>query len=186
MGLQFLDLSPPLMHNLCMKLEQYDDSLLDSFDISLLAALQRDSTATHQQIGTIIHLSPSQVSRRVQRLQSAGIIRRYVALLNPAALGLTVRAVSYVTLTRHSGDEGLAFEREIGLFPEVLECYSVAGESDYILQIVAANLHTLSESVLRRLTRIQGVGSIRSNIVLNCIKSTTELPLAQVSLPKTR
>ena len=186
MGLQFQSCTRAVMHNLCMKPEKYDDSLLDSFDISLLAALQRDSTATHQQIGTEIHLSASQVSRRVQRLQSAGVIRRYVALLNPAALGLTVRAVSYVTLTRHSGDEGLAFEREIALFPEVLECYSVAGESDYILQIVAADLHTLSESVLRRLTRIQGVGSIRSNIVLNCIKSTTQLPLVHAGLPKAR
>jgi len=163
-----------------MKTDKHEDSLLDGFDISLLAALQRDSTATHQQIGDVIHLSASQVSRRVQRLQSVGIIRRYVALLQPAALGLTVRAVSYVTLTRHSGDEGLAFEREIALFPEVLECYSVAGESDYILQIVAADLHTLSESVLRRITRIKGVNSIRSNIVLKCIKSSTELPLSQI------
>jgi len=113
-------------------------------------------------------------------LQGAGIIRRYVALLNPASIGLGVRAITYVTLTRHSGDEGLAFEREIGTFPEVLECYSVAGESDYILQIVAADLNALSENVLRRLTRIQGVGNIRSNIVLNCIKSSTEMPLGQL------
>ena len=171
------------MHNLCMKPNKPDDSLLDGFDISLLAALQRDTTATHQQIGDDIHLSASQVSRRVQRLQSVGFISRYVALLNPTALGLTVRAVSYVTLTRHSGDEGLAFEREIATISEVLECYAVAGESDYILQIVASDLHTLSESVLRRLTRIQGVGSIRSNIVLNCIKSTTELPLSHAGQP---
>eukprot|EP01032_Pedospumella_encystans_P023722 gene23722-26844_t len=102
------------------------------------------------------------------------------ALLEPAAIGLGVRAISYVTLTRHSGDEGLAFEREIAGFPEVLECYSVAGESDYILQIVAADLSVLSEQVLRRLTRIQGVGSIRSNIVLARIKSSTELPLAHL------
>lgn len=181
-----MNAKPLFMHNLCMKTEKYNDSLLDGFDISLLAALQRDASATHQQIGAEIHLSPSQVSRRVQRLQAAGVISRYVALLNPAALGLAVRAVSYVMLTRHSGDEGRAFEQEIALFPEVLECYSVAGESDYILQIVAADLNTLSESVLRRLTRIQGVGSIRSNIVLNCIKSTTQLPLAQVHPPKSR
>ena len=66
----------------------------------------------------------------------------------------------------------------------MLECYAVAGESDYILHIVAADLPTLSESVLRRLTRIAGVGSIRSNIVLNCIKSTTELPLAHLQAPR--
>lgn len=163
-----------------MKQNKSEDSALDVFDISLLAALQRDAYATHQQIGEQIHLSTSQVSRRVQRLQTAGIIRRYVALLNPAAIGLGVRAITYVTLTRHSGDEGLAFEREMGTFPEVLECYSVAGESDYILQIVAPDLNALSEKVLRRLTRIPGVGSIRSNIVLNCIKSSTEMPLAQL------
>ena len=180
---QYFNRTVQNMHNLCMKSTEIEDSLLDGFDISLLAALQRDAYATHQQIGHAIHLSASQVSRRVQRLQAAGIISRYVALLNPNALGLTVRAVSYVTLTRHSGDEGRAFEQEIALFPEVLECYSVAGESDYILQIVAADLGTLSESVLRRLTRIEGVGSIRSNIVLACIKSTTELPLTNAGQP---
>lgn len=157
--------------------------MLDAYDIALLAALQRDAHATHQAIGEQVHLSASQVSRRVQRLEAAGLVARYVALLSPRALGLGVRAVSYVTLTRHSGDEGQAFEREITGFAEVLECYSVAGESDYILQIVAPDLQALSEAVLRRLARIPGVGSIRSNIVLNCIKSTTELPMGHLSVP---
>jgi Lrp/AsnC family leucine-responsive transcriptional regulator len=167
-------------HNLCMNTAKIDDLLLDKFDISLLGALQVDAQATHQQLGEAIHLSPSQVSRRIQRLQASGIIRRYVALLDPALVGLSVRAISYVTLTRHSGDEGTAFERDIAAFPEVLECYSVTGESDYILQIVAASLADLSESVLRRLTRLQGVSSIRSNIVLQCIKSSTNLPLGHM------
>ncbi len=163
-----------------MKQDKNEDSLLDSFDMGLLAALQRDAHATHQQIGEQIHLSASQVSRRVQRLQAAGIIRRYVALLEPAAIGLGVRAVSYVTLTRHGGDEGRSFEQTVMDVPEVLECDAVAGESDYILHIVAADLGVLSEQVLRRLTRIPGVAHIRSNIVLNRIKSSTELPLAQL------
>jgi Lrp/AsnC family leucine-responsive transcriptional regulator len=164
-----------------MKNALNEDKPLDGYDISLLAALQRDGHATHQQIGELVHLSASQVSRRVQRLQAAGFIQRFVALLSPEAVGLGVRAVSYVALTRNSGDEGLVFEREIVLIPEVLECYSIAGESDYILHIVAADLKSLSESVLRRVTRIQGVGSVRSNIVLNCIKATTELPLEQLA-----
>ena len=163
-----------------MNQEKYDDVLLDKFDISLLAALQKDAHATNQQVGEQIHLSASQVSRRIQRLETSGIIRRYVALLDPAALGLGVRAMSYVTLSRHGGDEGLAFEREIAVIPEVLDCYSVAGESDYILQIVAADLTVLSDSVLKKLMRIKGVANIRSNIVLNCIKSSTELPLGHI------
>jgi len=166
-----------------MNQDKTDDLLLDRFDISLLTALQQNAYATNQQVGEQIHLSASQVSRRIQRLEANGIIRRYVALLDPGALGLGVRAITYVTLTRHGGDEGLAFEREIATFPEVLECYSVAGESDYILQIVAVSLSVLSENVLRRLTRIQGVGNIRSNIVLNCIKSSTEMPLGHLSRP---
>ena len=165
------------MHNLCMNMAKSDDLLLDRFDISLLAALQHDAHATHQQLGELIHLSASQVSRRIARLQACGIIRRYVALLDPALVGIGVRAVTYVSLTRHGGDEGAAFERDIAAFPEVLECFSVTGESDYILQIMAASLTDLSDSVLKRLTRLKGVSAIRSNIVLQCIKSTTELPL---------
>ena len=168
------------MHNSCMNQDKYDDLLLDRFDISLLGALQKDAHATNQQVGEQIHLSASQVSRRIQRLETTGIIRRYVALLDPAALGLGVRAMSYVTLSRHGGDEGSAFEREIIAIPEVLDCYSVAGESDYILQIVAADLGVLSDSVLRKIMRIKGVANISSNIVLNCIKSSTELPLGHI------
>ena len=174
------------MHNVCMNQEKTDDLLLDKFDISLLAALQNNAHATNQEVGERIHLSASQVSRRIQRLEGLGLISRYVALLDPTAVGLGVRAISYVTLSRHGGDEGLAFEREITAFPEVLDCYSVEGESDYILQIVAADLGVLSEQVLRKLMRIKGVANIRSNIVLGCIKSTTELPLGHIGKPDAR
>jgi Lrp/AsnC family transcriptional regulator, leucine-responsive regulatory protein len=163
-----------------MNSPKYDDLLLDRFDIGLLAALQRNAHSTHQQLGEVVFLSASQVSRRIQRLESAGLIARTVALLDPTRLGLGVRAISYVTLTRH-GDEGDGFERDILDIPEVVECFAVTGESDYILKIFAADLAALSESVLKRLTRLKGVASIRSNIVLQCIKSTTELPLSHLS-----
>ena len=165
------------MHNLCMDTTKSEDQSLDASDIRLIAALQRDAQATHQQIGELVHLSASQVSRRIQRLESTGVVRRYVALMEPERLGLGVRAVAYVTLTHHSGEEGLAFEQEVSQTPEVLDCYAVAGESDYVLQIVAPSLNTLAETVLRRLTRVKGVASIRSNIVLRGVKSSTELPL---------
>jgi Lrp/AsnC family leucine-responsive transcriptional regulator len=157
-----------------------EDFTLDRYDIGLLAALQRDAHSTNQQVGEQIHLSASQVSRRIQRLETSGLIARYVALLDPASLGLGVRAISYVTLTRHGGDEGTSFEKDILDIPEVVECFAVTGESDYILKIFAADLSELSESVLKRLTRLKGVSSIRSNIVLQCLKSTTELPLSHL------
>ena len=160
-----------------------EDSLLDRYDISLLAALQRNAHATNQQVGDAVHLSASQVSRRIQRLENAGLIARYVALLDPARLGLGVRAISYVTLARHGDEEGTSFERDILGIPEVVECFAVTGESDYILKIFAADLAALSDSVLKRLTRLKGVASIRSNIVLQCVKSTTELPLSHLAKP---
>ncbi len=162
-----------------MKNMMNEQMSLDKFDVSLLTALQADVSQTHQQLGERIGLSASQVSRRVVRLHAAGIIERSVALLNPARVGLGVRAIIYVSLVRHGGEEGLAFEREMAVFPEVLTCDAVAGEADYILQVVAGSLAQLSDSVLRKLTRIQGVNSIRSNIVLQRIKSSTELPLTQ-------
>lgn len=163
-----------------MNTEKPEDQALDRFDVRLIAALQKNARATNQELGDLIHLSASQVSRRIQRLETSGMIRRYVALADPALLGLGVRAVAYVTLSHHSGEEGLAFEQEIAVIPEVLDCYAVAGESDYILQIVAPSLSALSESVLRRLTRVKGVASIRSNIVLHGVKSSTELPLTHL------
>lgn len=181
MGMHNAALKPIFMHNLCKFTFKIKIFMLDKYDLSILCALQHNAHATHQTIAQQVHLSTSQVSRRVQRLEADGLISRYVALLNPQAVKLSVRAVTYVTLTRHSGGDGLIFEQEIGSINEVLECYSVAGESDYILHIVAPDLQSLSDSVLRRLTRIAGVGNIRSNIVLNCIKSTTALPLTHLS-----
>jgi len=163
-----------------MNKPNHGDLLLDRYDISLLAALQANTHATHQALGEAVHLSASQVSRRIQRLEAAGWIKAHVALLAPEKLGLGVRAISYVTLARHGGEEGDSFERDILTIPEVVECFAVTGESDYILKIFAADLAALSDSVLKRLTRLKGVASIRSNIVLQCVKSTTELPLSHL------
>ena len=154
--------------------------MLDKIDISILSALQENALITHQQLGEKIHLSSSQISRRIQRMQSDGVIDKYVTLLKPESLGLNVRAFTYVSLTRHGGDEGAAFEKNIANFSEVLECHSVTGDSDYLLQIVAPNLQVLSESVFKRLTRLAGVNNIRSSIVLQTIKSTTSLPLTHL------
>ncbi|GAB4090065.1 Lrp/AsnC family transcriptional regulator [Hydrogenophaga soli] len=157
-----------------------DDLLLDRYDLSLLAALQTNAHATHQALGEAIHLSASQVSRRIQRLEATGLIQRHVALLNPALLGLGVTAISYVTMTRHGTTEGNQFEKDVASIPAVLECFAVTGESDYILKLVAADLTELADSVLKQLTHLPGVASIRSNIVLNCVKTTTELPLGHL------
>lgn len=150
---------------------------LDRTDIQLLAALQRDGRATNPALGEQIHLSASQVSRRIQRLEDAGLIDRCVMLLRPARLGLTVIAYTRVSLERHGEAENDDFDRAVRVMPEVLECYSVTGPYDYLLRIVSADLASFAEFMLHKLMRVPGVRGVESSVVLQEIKRTTELPL---------
>lgn len=150
---------------------------LDRTDIQLLAALQRDGRATNPALGEQIHLSASQVSRRIQRLEEAGLIDRCVVLLRPARLGLTVVAYTRVSLERHGEAENDDFDRAVRVMPEVLECYSVTGPYDYLLRIVSADLASFAEFMLHKLMRVPGVRGVESSVVLQEIKRTTELPL---------
>ncbi len=152
---------------------------LDRTDFQLLAALQRDGRATNPALGERIHLSASQVSRRIQRLEDAGLIDRYVTLLRPVRLGLTVIAYTRVSLERHGEAQNEDFNRAIQLLPEVLECYSVTGPYDYLLRIVSADLASFAQFMLHKLMRVPGVRGVESSVVLQEIKRTTELPLEQ-------
>ena len=150
---------------------------LDVFDLRLLAALQRDGRAASSSLAENVGLSASQVSRRLARLEQDGVIERYAALLKPEAVGLTVLAFTNVSLDRHA--EGLVhgFEAAVMDWPEILECYSVTGEADFVLRIVARDLKSFADFLMLRLLRIPGVRSARSSIVLHRIKQTTALPL---------
>ena len=117
------------------------------------------------------------VWRRVKALETAGVIQGYSAQVDRTKVGLGGCMFAQISLERHSANTVENFERSVRDAPEILECYAVTGESDYILKIVAADLSELADSVLKALTHLPGVASIRSNIVLNCVKSTTELPL---------
>jgi Lrp/AsnC family transcriptional regulator, leucine-responsive regulatory protein len=157
--------------------------LVDRFDLALLAQLQLNAHTTNAEIGDALGLSASQISRRISRLEEEGVLKRYAALLDPTTMGLTVRAYTYVSLGKQSGDTAAQFERAVVEMPEVLDCFAVTGESDYVLQIVAPSLMELSDSILKRLMQIKGVVNVRSNIVLKEIKSTTALPLDHLTRP---
>ncbi len=164
---------------------------VDRHDLKLLTALQRDGHATNSALGEIIHMSTSQVSRRVQRLEEAGVIDHYAAVIDPAVVGLGVMAFTHVVLERHGGTpadngetHGAKFEREIADLPEVLECFSVAGEADYILRIVAYDLAALAEFMTRHLLRLPGVSTVKSTISLQKIKQTHVLPLDHIIQPR--
>ncbi len=149
---------------------------LDVFDLRLLTALQREGRAPNAALAESVGLSASQVSRRLARLEAEGVIATYAALLKPDAVGLTVLAFSSVSLERQA--EAMdGFEAAVLRFPEILECYSVTGEQDFVLRIVARDLKAFADFLSDRLLRVPGVRSVRSSIVLHTIKQTTALPL---------
>lgn len=161
----------------------------DSFDLKILDALQRQGNATNIALSEAIHLSPSQISRRIQRLEQSGVLTGYAALLDPEALGLGVAAFAHVTLERHGDSHGDAFARAAAELPEVIACYSVSGDADYVLHLVAPDLVAFSELMMKRVLRLPGLAQIRTNIVLNKIKQTSVLPLDHLSrraLPRKR
>lgn len=154
---------------------------LDKFDLQILDALQSDARITNPALGEIVHLSASQISRRIQRLEESGLIERYATLLRASAVGYGVTVFTRVSLERHSESQTDAFVAAVDALPEVLECYSVTGSHDYLIKIVAADLASLSQFVMHRLMRMPGIRSVESSIVLQEIKRTTRLPIVSAA-----
>lgn len=123
-----------------------------------------------------IHLSPPQTLRRVRALEESGVIRRYTALVSPAAVGLEVAAFVSLTLDREQFRNVREVERNVMAFPEIVECHTVAGDFDYLLKVVAADLKSLSLFLTDRLMQVPGVSSVRSMICLEEIKPHSSLP----------
>ncbi|MCK6426095.1 MAG: Lrp/AsnC family transcriptional regulator [Burkholderiaceae bacterium] len=157
---------------------------IDRYDLALLAALQRDGRATNAALGEQAALSASQISRRIQRLEEARVIGGWAALLDAAALGLGVTAYAQVLLERHDRTRPAEFERQIAALPEVLECFAVTGEADYMLRIVAPDLAAFSDLMMKRLLTLPGVAQVKTHIALSKVKQTHELPLDALTRPR--
>lgn len=150
---------------------------LDRLDIRLLGALQENGRASNLELSEAIKLSTAQTLRRHKRLEEAGLIKRYETRLDPAGLGLNVTAFIQVTMERGHIRELSKFIKLVGDLPQVLECFSVTGEIDYMLKVVERDLKSLSSFLLDTLMRIPGVSSVNSTVCLDEIKSTSALPL---------
>ena len=156
---------------------------LDRYDLALLDALQRNGNATNASLGERVHLSASQISRRVQRLADTGLIASHAALLDAAAIGLGVTAFANVVLEQHGQTHSDAFENAAAAMPEVMECFSVSGDADYLLRIVAPDLQAFSELMMKRVLRLPGVAHIKTNLALQKVKQTHVLPLDHIAQP---
>lgn len=153
------------------------DIALDATDRRLLDLLQADARITNVALAEAVHLSPPPCLRRVRDLEAAGVIRGYVTLLDPAALGIEVSTFIQVSLERQVGNSLHLFEKTIESYPEVMECYLMTGDSDYLLRVVAPDLKSLQVFIVERLAKIPQVASIRSSIALKQVKYKTALPI---------
>lgn len=149
----------------------------DAFDLKILAELQRDADQSMQELGDKVGLSHTPCWRRVKRLEEQGVIRRRVTLLNAEQLRVSVNVFVNVTLRRHQENALNRFEDAVLDIPEVVECYTVSGDTDFLLRVLVENVTAYEHLLKRTLVHLPEVGNLSSTFALRQVKYTTELPL---------
>src|SRR5262249_36932460 len=147
------------------------DNRMDSVDLRILLELQRDAKLTNVELARRVHLSPSPCLTRVRSLEKAGVIRRYVTLLDPRAIGLGVSVFMQITLEKQHAEVLARFEEAIQRIPEIMECYLIAGSADYLLRVVVPDVAALNDFIANTLGKIPGVANIRSSFTLKQVKA---------------
>ena len=156
---------------------QFSTMTLDRFDHLILDALQNDGRISNVQLAQAVNLSESACLRRVRALEDEGYIDRYAALLNKAKAGLSGNVFVHIGLHREEQSELAAFEDAIREIPEVMECYLMTGEFDYLLRVVVANMADFERLHNEALTRLPGVARVNSSVAIRTVQKTTQLPL---------
>ncbi|MET4699523.1 Lrp/AsnC family leucine-responsive transcriptional regulator [Constrictibacter sp. MBR-5] len=150
---------------------------LDAIDRRILRVLQENARIPNVELAQAVGLSPSPCLRRVRDLEERGIVRRYVGLVDPGAVGLPVSVFVQVTLERQVERALETFETAVQERPEVMECYLMTGDADYLLRVVVPDLEAFQRFLMDHLTRVPGVASIKSSFALKQVKYLTALPL---------
>lgn len=151
--------------------------MLDSIDRKLLVALQKQGRMSNAELSEQVNLSPSACHRRVQRLESDGYIRDYVALLDARKLGVPTTVFVEITLQGQADEVLDAFEKSVSRIPAVLECHLMAGSADYLLKVVAEDTEDFARIHRQYLARLPGVGQMQSSFALRTVCKTTALPV---------
>jgi Lrp/AsnC family transcriptional regulator, leucine-responsive regulatory protein len=149
---------------------------LDDIDRRILAALQRDGRLSIVDLASQVGLSATPCLRRVKRLEQAGVITGYAAIVDPAATGRSLHAFVQVNLDSHTEDTVTAFQRAIMARPEVVACYPISGEFDYLLQVMVPDLEAYGEFALKALLRMPGVKDTRSSFAMGVLKPFMAAP----------
>jgi len=154
-----------------------DREPLDAADLRILALLQQNARASNAELAEVAFLSPSQCHRRVKRLEEIGIIKDYVTVIDAEAVGMGITIYIGVSMDAHGKNPAQKFIDAIKEVPEVMECYSLTGETDYLLRVCLPDLKSMSELLMHRLMQVPGVGSIKTSVVVEEILRSTAVPL---------
>jgi len=152
---------------------------LDEIDIQILKILQNNAATSNSELAEQVSLSPSPCARRVKILEQAGYIRQQVTLLDNKLLGLSVNMFVQITLGRQRKNRIDAFEEEIMRWPEVMECYLMTGDIDFLMRVVVTDLDGCQQ-FLDKLTNVEGIGHVKSSLSLKQVRYKTELPLDHI------
>ena len=148
------------------------NTLVDEKDIAILRALQHNAKATVQEIANQVHLSTTPVHERIKRMEQNGVIKQYVALVDKSKINKGLMVICYVSLKEHSKIAGGKFINNIMEMPEVIECYSISGEFDFMLKVVTENMDTYYNFHVNKLSQAENLGHVQSVFVMGVVKET--------------
>ncbi|KRG44537.1 AsnC family transcriptional regulator [Stenotrophomonas pictorum JCM 9942] len=154
--------------------------MFDRTDLRLLAEIQQQGRATNAELAALVNLSPSACLRRIQRLESEGVIGGYGARLEPRAIGLGLQAFVRVQLSKHGKEAIDHFVEAVLLWDEVVACHALTGDMDYLLHVYVRDLDHFSAFLLDKLLNAAGVADVNSSFVLRAVKEFRALPLSQL------
>ncbi len=155
--------------------------MLDIIDFKILEILQTEGRITNAELAQRIGLTPGPVLTRVSKLESAGYIQRYVAVVDRAALGLGVTAFVSVILKEHDRRSSEVFTAAVGAIPQVLECHHIAGDEDYLLKVIAASPVDYERVILDEISSLAGVQRVKTIFVLSTTKDETGVPVRELA-----
>ncbi len=164
------------MKNTRPTIEKRSD-VLDPVDRALLQLLQEDAHLTIKEIAQRLHLTSTPAYERLRRLEREGYVERYAAIVNRRKVGLALLAFCDVALKEHNRDFLEHFERQVKQFSEVVECYHITGEYDYLLKVVVSDMDAYQYFIKEKLASLENIGRVQSHFVMMEVKNTTALPL---------
>jgi len=155
-----------------------DQLTLDNKDLAILHLLQQNARMTVKEISDKMHLSTTPVHERIKRMEASGVIKQYATLVDHSKVKKGLMVICYVSLKQHSKNAGAKFIKTINELNEVIECYSISGEFDFMLKVVCRDMNDYYDFHVNKLSQIENMGHVQSTFVMGVIKQTHELMLS--------